>query len=181
MSKTTPPDVDLLRKIARWHWVQHLTCEQIAKELQLEVRQIYKSIDLAEKLGIIRFEFPDIVGSPQEQGIRKRYPKLHEIIVVEAKGGCRYPDLLKEWGEAAASYFDRITNVKGEYHVGITGGLPVLEFCEALGQRKRDNIHIYTTALIGRGPASKITVSKGISDVDPTCHIDPIVNATILW
>jgi DNA-binding transcriptional regulator LsrR (DeoR family) len=170
-----PPTIEDLRQVAKWLYHEGRTNQEIADVLEVDVRRVYEMVHLAKAKGVIRFEFPDAVGSPEELALKTWFPHLQELIVVDPRDGCSYDELLKQWGEEAAAYFNRIT-AKGQHHVGVTGGLPVLQFCEALGPRKRENVDVYTTALIGRGPAADKTVP-----VDPLLHIDPLVNATILW
>jgi DNA-binding transcriptional regulator LsrR (DeoR family) len=55
-------------------------------------------------------------------------------------------------------------------HVGISGGETLLSFANAVTECQREHVHIYTSALVGRGRLR-----------DEASHVDPLVNATVLW
>ncbi len=130
-----------LRKIAKLFYRDKQTHLQIAEHFGIEVRNVSKSLEEAEKRGIVKIEIPEIVESGAYHEL-KRWFKLEEIIAIPPQE--KYADLLTEWGHVAANYFEKIT-ARGEHHVGVTGGGAVLEFCDALGKQRRDNVHIHTT------------------------------------
>jgi len=118
--------------------------------------------------GLVRIEIAETIECGEENELKGHFKHLRDIIVVPTAQG-PYTELLTLWGIEAAHYFDKITQ-RGKHHVGISGGETLLKFCESLSSRPRDNIHIHTTALIGRGVLA-----------ETASHIDPIVNASILW
>lgn len=159
-----------LRDVAKWYYQEDVSKKKILERLNHpnpgNVRPVKKWLERAKRLGVVRIQIPETVKCDCEEELSKRF-HLRKIIAVPRYSTDTYLDLLRKCGVEAASYFDTVT-AQGQHHVGVTGGGVVLEFCEALGHQRRDNIHIYTLALIGRGH-------------DRTgYHIDPLVNASIL-
>lgn len=170
MSEPDHYEVDQLRKVAKWFYRENpkpLTKRQIAARLHVEIRAVTRMLKQARQQKIVRIEIPETVECGEEYELEHYFPHLREIITVPTAE--QYPELLNLWGVEAARYFDRVTE-RGQHHVGVSGGETLLHFCESLGSRRRENIHIHTTALIGRG---ELAASAS--------HVDPNVNATILW
>lgn len=161
-----------LRDVAKWYYREHISKKDILEKLKFpntdDVRPVNKWLQQAEDMGIVRIQIPETVTCDSEQKLRQRFPHLRLIMAVPRRSTDTFRDLLRKYGVEAANYFENAT-ARDQHHVGVTGGAVVLEFCEALGHQRRDNIHIYTLALIGRGH-------------DQTgYHIDPLVNASILF
>lgn len=165
-------DIGKLRQVAKWYYQDDVSKKEILERLKCpnpdDVRPVKKWLERAKRLGVVRIQIPETVKCDCEEELRKRFPHLRQIIAVPRHAIDTYHDLLRKYGVEAANYFETAT-ARGSHHVGVTGGGMVLQFCEALGHQRRENIHIYTLALIGRGH-------------DRTgYHIDPLVNASILW
>jgi Putative sugar-binding domain len=111
-----------------------------------------------------------------EDQLRARYPHLQHVHVVSAgkiKTDVQYAELVRQWGVAAAGYFDRLAEdaeqVGTHLHVGVSGGETILEVMSQLPERERPHVHFHTIALIGRGLLKTST------------HVGPETNATIAW
>jgi len=167
VSKPELFDIAELRQVAKWYYADHVPKKEIAKRLHnIEIRGVTRRLKQARERGIVRIEIPETVECGEEHELRQQFPHLRKIITVP---NAEYPELFNLWGVEAARYFEELT-ARGQHHVGISGGETLLTFCETLGTHRRDNVHIHTTALIGRGELAS-TAS----------HVDPLVNATILW
>jgi DNA-binding transcriptional regulator LsrR (DeoR family) len=168
-------NIEELQKVAKWFYKgdgskKRLSKKEIAKRLGIEVRGVTRRLDRALKDGIFRVEIPETADCGAGPELQRIFPSLREIITVPAAEDEDYASLLSAWGSKAAGYFDKLTHLRGQHHVGISGGESLLSFCEAVSSRPRENVHIHTTALIGRG------------ELAPTAsHVDPIVTASILW
>jgi DNA-binding transcriptional regulator LsrR (DeoR family) len=166
-----------LVKIVRWHFEQGWNYREIAKELQLDVHKIPDYIAEAKNQGILRISIRSDELAELEHQVRQAYPHLKRVIVVDKPGHNdeQYRALIKAWGEEAARFFqdcvDQAAASKKDIRLGISGGETLLEFVDAVSPRVRERVRICTTAIVGRGAHSKNTFS----------HIDPIVNATLLW
>jgi len=175
MRKAQPTDAARLRQVAKWYYEgplkKRLTNKEIAERLGMEVRNVNKMLEQAEELGIVKIQIPEtLLDCGPARDLQRKFDHLKEIITVPWYFQEEYPNLLKRWGVAAAVYFETLADKGDELHVGITGGETLFEFCEAVSTKRRPNVHIYTTALVGRGRL-----------VDTASHIDPLVNAQILW
>jgi DNA-binding transcriptional regulator LsrR (DeoR family) len=162
--------VDQLRQVAKWFYRETpkpLTKRQIAARLHIEIRAVTRMLKQARQQNIVRIEIPETVECGEEHELKRWFPHLQEIIAVPTAD--QYSELLNLWGVEAARYFDKVTE-RGTHHVGVSGGETLLNFCESIGTRRRENIHIHTTALIGRGVLAP-----------SASHVDPNVTATILW
>jgi len=170
-------ETDNLRRVAKWFYdegrektfiQEHLEAENPGQKI--EIRNITKMLDKARNDGIIVIDFPES-ASPERRlanRLRDRFGHLEKVIVVKDQE--QYGDLLTRWGEEAAKYFDELVAQGRPLHVGLSGGETLLSFVNAVTEYPREHVHIYTSALIGRGRLP-----------DKASHVDPLVNATILW
>lgn len=167
-----------LRRVAKWFYVEELTKRFIRERLQeesgqrVEIRNIDTMLLKARRQGIVVIDFPE-KHSPQrllEDQLKDKFDHLQRVIVIPTKDGQKYSELLMRWGEAAAEYFEELVSESKELHVGISGGETLLSFANAVTEFPRKQVHIHTAALIGRGRLP-----------DKASHVDPLVNATILW
>jgi DNA-binding transcriptional regulator LsrR (DeoR family) len=126
-------------------------------------------INEARVRGIVRIDYPAVCENVLEQRLCEAYPHLQKVIVVPDEDGFSYSDFLTRWGFEAAKYFQELLN-EGEVHFGISGGETLLSFVNAVPDRPRQQVQIYTTALIGRGELD-----------EKDSHVDPLVNAQLLW
>jgi len=170
-------DKNLMLQAARLFYQDDLTKEEIRQRLNLhDRRKVTSLLRQAKKDRVVRIYIDDVKSENSlEQKIRAKYPHLNEVIIVPGEPvttADQYSGLLKRWGAIAADYFDRILDHHPDkiIHVGISGGETLLEFVNAVPTRPRPKVHVYATACVGRG-RSDITTS----------HIDPVVNATLLW
>jgi DNA-binding transcriptional regulator LsrR (DeoR family) len=168
-------DPATLRQVAKWYYKDHLTKTEIANRLKLpnpnNQRPVNKMLEDAERLKIVRIDIPETVldcGPAYE--LQQIYPHLQEIITVPSHEDEEYSALLPRWGAAAAAYFDKLVAQEEEVHIGLSGGETLFEFCEAVTTQRRENVHVHTTGLVGRGRLRP-----------RAAHVDPIVNATVLW
>lgn len=171
MPKRPSADIATLRQVAKWHYKDRLTQQEISERLGIERRNVNKMLEQAERLGVVRIDIPETVTDcgPAYQ-LKETFPHLKEIIVVPSMGD-DYEQLLPRWGVAAATYFDSLVEAaNGDLHIGITGGESLFEFCEAVTTQRRESVHIHTTALVGHGRL-----------LPTASHIDPVVNAGLLW
>jgi deoxyribonucleoside regulator len=152
------------------YYREGLTRESIADRLDIDRRIVTRMLEQAVELGVVRIDIPETVSDcgPAHE-LQEKFPHLKEIVVVPSLDD-DYEQLLPRWGVAAATYFDKLVCEADELHVGITGGESLFEFCEAVTTQRRENVHIHTTALVGRGRL-----------LPTASHIDPLVNAALLW
>lgn len=168
-------DHETMLKVAKWYYDKDWLKTKIQKQLEaesgqeVEIRAVTRILEQARSRGIVQISFSDPKPeSTLERELRERF-KLHKVITVPTLPDEPYGDLVKRWAQRAAAYFDELAAEGDPLHVGISGGGTQLAFANAVRERPRKNVHIYTTAFIGRGRFN-----------ESTSHIDPLVNATIL-
>jgi DNA-binding transcriptional regulator LsrR (DeoR family) len=165
---------ELLRRVAKWLYDEGLEITEIRDRLRIEIgrpkldtRTVKKMLKLARSSGVVRIEYPPVLENQMESQLREIHPHLQKVIVMPDAD--EYDDLLARWGDEAARYFEQLVG-EGEAHIGISGGETLLSFVNAVHEHPRKQVHIYTTALIGRGELDK-----------EDSHVDPLVNAQMLW
>jgi DNA-binding transcriptional regulator LsrR (DeoR family) len=170
-------DENLMLQAARLFYQDGLTKEKIRQRLNLhDRRRVTSLLNEAKEKRRVRIYIDDIkIDSGLEQKLRTKFNHLEKVIILPGKPvttADQYTALLKRWGGIAADYFDHFLDEHPDkiVHVGISGGETLLEFVNAVPSRPRAKVHVYATACVGRG-RSDITSS----------HIDPVVNATLLW
>jgi DNA-binding transcriptional regulator LsrR (DeoR family) len=170
-------DENLMLQAARLFYQDDLTKEEIRQRLNLhDRRKVTSLLKAAREKGRVRIYIDDLKAQTGlEQKIRQKYSHLDEVIIVPGEPittADQYTALLKRWGAIAADYLEKLLDhhLDKILHVGISGGETLLEFVNAVPSRPRAKVHVYATACVGRG-RSDITSS----------HIDPVVNATLLW
>lgn len=157
----------LLHKVASLYYERapnrrRLTKSQIAAQIGQSPTQVANLLREAERKGIVSIQVTLPRLRELQDSLKDRYGFLRDVLVIPPEKDCSIA--LRLLGKAAAEYFDE--EVTPGMKVGISGGYIMYEMVEALADRKRD-IHIYPTAIIGRGP--------GI------IHIDPMILVTLLW
>jgi deoxyribonucleoside regulator len=151
----------LLYKVASLYYEQGWKKFRIAREIDQSPTQVANLLREAQEARIVSIE----INLPRLQVLQNQLKKrfaLRDAVVIPYDKDCAV--LLKLLGKAAAEYFTN--NVTDGMKVGLGGGYLVHETVAALPESKR-NIHIYPTAIIGRGPT--------------IAHIDPIILVTLLW
>jgi DNA-binding transcriptional regulator LsrR (DeoR family) len=164
-----------MRDIAKLFYREQHTKEDIAESLGIPRRRVADLLERARQLGIVRIYVEDErVHSPLEEQLKVKHPHLQDVFVVpceKVETDGQYTSLLKQLADMAARYFqDLLDHHEGDIHVGVSGGETVLEFVTAIPNQSREKLHVYATSCVGRGPAAL-----------RTSHVDPAVNATILW
>jgi DNA-binding transcriptional regulator LsrR (DeoR family) len=170
-------DENLMLQAARLFYQDRLTKEEIRQRLNLhDRRKVTSLLNEAIEKRRVRIYIDDIkTDSGLEQKLRAKFNHLEKVIILPGEPvttADQYTALLKRWGAIAADYFDRFIDDHPDkiLHVGMSGGETLLEFVNAVPSRPRPKVHVYATACVGRG-RSDITTS----------HVDPVVNATLLW
>lgn len=179
-----------MRQVARWSFEQGLKNKEIAALLHKKrlienpnnVRYVQFALDeagkwlLREEQNSQRMKRVETSGDRLEEQLRARFPHLQKVHVVSAgkvKTDAQYAALTRQWGVAAAEYFDRLVEdaeqVGTHLHVGISGGETILEIMSQLPERDRPHVHFHALALIGRGLLHN------------SSHVGPETNATIAW
>jgi len=126
-----------------------------------------------------RLALSERVETPQnrlEKELHDRFPHLQKVQIV-SPGNMRregdYATLIRQWGVAAAEYFDKLVEDAerrdGFLHVGVSGGETILEVMSQLRERDRPNVHFHATSLLGRGR------------LDKSSHVGPETNVMIGW
>ncbi len=151
----------------RWHYLNRNKIAEMEKE--------------ARERGIITFSYPTAIEEIEKlQEDLRSMLGLERVIVVENKPKEPYSSLLARWGLAAARYFEGLVcgggPGGGNLIVGISGGQTLNFFANAVTPHRREHVQIHTLALIGQGRPPSV-----ISDQEVPAHVNPIVNATILW
>lgn len=170
-----------LRQVAKWFYQDGHSKTTILKWLRekrsekLGVRVVPKMLKEAREQGIVTIGFPEELSQERrlELDLENKFD-LDKVFVVPLRENEEYTDLLTRWGAIAAEYLDELfseySSEGRDLHVGISGGETLLYFVNAIKEKPRKRVHVHTIALIGRGK------------LPPTSsHVDPIVNATILW
>ena len=173
--KETPSTSEMLT-IARMFYKDGRNRKYIAEELQTDIRDVSRILKAAQDQGVVRIQIYESAESSLDQRIRARFPHIQKTLI--AAGGRistpdQYTELLRRWAVIAADYFEELAErhaETGPLHVAVTGGKHILEFVNAVPDRNRENLYIQVPALIGRGRLPKSAT-----------HIDPIVNASVLW
>ena len=173
MSKREVFEIEQLRKVARWFYDEGVEKKVIRQRLEIEtgrkveIRRVTVMLKQARDRGVVRIDYPPVLENQLENQLKDRFPHLQKVIVVPDED--EYGDLLTRWGQEAARYFEQLVG-EGETHFGISGGETLLSFVNAVPEHFRKQVHIHTTALIGRGELN-----------EEDSHVDPLVNAQILW
>ncbi|HTW31113.1 MAG TPA: sugar-binding domain-containing protein [Candidatus Sulfotelmatobacter sp.] len=136
----------------------------------------------ARERGVITFSYPPAIDRLEkyQQLLKTHFGFLERVVVVETTQNESYESLLIRWSKVAAQSFE--TQVckggpaGGKLIVGISGGQTLNSFANAVSEHRREHVQIHTLGLIGQGRA------RGLEfDEKDFAHINPIVNATILW
>jgi DNA-binding transcriptional regulator LsrR (DeoR family) len=148
---------DLL-EFARLYHEDRLTQQQIGDLYNVNKMQISRALTRAEKEGIIRVQ---IIAPPVEEmrrALMKRF-KLKDAIVVTPSTD--FPFERQSCADRAADYFDKLVFDFGIKSVGLGGGHTLYGMVKALRTRER-SIHIYPTAIRGRGWAAIMTPDRAV-------------------
>jgi DNA-binding transcriptional regulator LsrR (DeoR family) len=163
-------------KAARLFYKDNCNRKQIAAELNTDIRGVSRILKEAQEKGVVRIQIYESPESSLDQRIRARFPHIQKTLIARGKqitDGEEYSALLNRWAVIAADYFEELVerHEQGQpLHVAVTGGRHILEFVNAVADRERDNVYVHVPALVGRGRLHKSAT-----------HIDPIVNASVLW
>jgi DNA-binding transcriptional regulator LsrR (DeoR family) len=177
------PDADKMLRAARLYYESDFSKKRIAGELfnnEKDIRGVTRLLKDAKAAGLVDIQINQKVQGDLEDQLRTRFLHLHRALIAPGPGGGKpientksYNQLLQQWATLAAEYFEDLYRdfpAGKELHVAVTGSEHVAAFVNAIPQYRRENVFIHVAALIGRGRLS-----------DKTSHIDPIVNASILW
>jgi DNA-binding transcriptional regulator LsrR (DeoR family) len=160
---------------ARMYHLEDLSKSEIATKLGIDRRHVAELLIRARQEGLIRFDIFQSAAQEIERQLGERYPHLKKIIVrpgTKITSPDQYPGHVKQMGIGAAEFFEDLPGYfprRVNLNIGVTGGRHVLSLANALPNRERHNIYIQIPGLIGRGHDPKST------------HVDPIVNASLLW
>lgn len=130
-----------------------------ARFSSMHIRRLF---DRAKDAEIVRFVYSPPRLEQLARDLKSRYPILQDVRVIHSIPD--YPFQRRMWGKAAAEYFEE--NVTDGTTVALSGGYTMYNMIEALPARLR-RIHIYPTAIIGRGPEIH--------------HLDAQLLVTLLW
>ena len=170
-----PPSTEEMVEVARWFYIDGLTKEQIRIRKKIHPHRLRWLLRQAKEKGIVRIDIYEPPGAELERlenQLLKKFGHLEKVKVVpvgKIDGENDYAALIRRWGFEAASYFDTLADQGTELNVGISGGETLLEFVNSLLEKRRDNVRVFASALVGRGAFSQ------------SSHVDPATNATLLW
>ncbi len=170
------PDTAHMLDVARLYYEKEQPKQKIARRFGMDAREVTWLLNEARRLRLVRIDILALAEGDLEARIREKFPHLEKVVIVEGgevKTIKDYEGLLRKWALLAADYFNELYERHGRnkpFHVGVTGGSTLFEFVSAVTHLERNNVQIHTTALVGRGRLYK-----------SASHIDPIVNASILW
>jgi DNA-binding transcriptional regulator LsrR (DeoR family) len=171
----TPTTADMI-KAATLFYKDELPRKEMADRLNTDLRGVKRLLDSARAQGIVSIQVHGTLTTDLEQQVRAKFPHIEKVLI--APGGVintpdKHAELHQRWAFMAADYFDELYDNHPQgtpIHVGLSGGEHILEFVNAVPERRRENLYIHVTGLIGRG-----RLSEGGS------HVEPFVNASILW
>lgn len=169
-----PADTAEMLQVARWFYKDELSKEEIARRLGKDVRHVRRLLRHAKESQIVRidiYEPHSAALESLENGLLKKFG-LHDVKVVpggRVEDEDDYATLIRRWGFEAAALFTKWADAGDEMRVGISGGETLLEFVNAVPERVRENVQVFASALVGRGPFFQLS------------HVDPATNATLLW
>ncbi|WP_263356143.1 sugar-binding domain-containing protein [Acidicapsa ligni] len=165
----------LMVAAARMYHLEDLSKVEIAKKLSTNRRHVAELLTSARQEGLIRFDIFQTAAQELEKQLGERYPHMKKVIV---RPGSRitspeqYPGLVKQLAIGASEFFETLPGSfprKNTLNISVSGGRHVLAFANCIANQDRHNIRIQIPALIGRGSNQSST------------HINPVVNASILW
>jgi DNA-binding transcriptional regulator LsrR (DeoR family) len=153
----------------------YLSREDVAKQMETDGRGLTKLLREARAKAVVKIQFSEIGETALEDRLQTKFGLQKAMVVAggPVKTAQQLSDLHRRWGGMAAKYFGELWERhprRKPWHVGVSGGEHVLEFVSAVPERDRDNVHVQVTALIGRGRLPEYA-----------SHLDPVVNAGILW
>jgi DNA-binding transcriptional regulator LsrR (DeoR family) len=170
------PDTSEMYLVARLYYKENVGRYEIAKRLHMDTRKVNRLLAQALALGVVRIDIRETVDGEIGARLQRKFPKLERVFIVpgpEVKTMEQCDDLFRRFGVLAADYFEELLehHPPGErFHIGVGGGMRLLEFATAVRPRIRDMVRIHTTALIGRGELGA-----------DTSFVEPSVAATALW
>ena len=174
-----PASTAEILKVARLFYKEGKSKKEIAAILNpqsKDTRRVKTLLEEAQLSGIVRIQIYDTAQSSLEDQIKAKFPHLLRVLIAPGrriKTPEQYDDLQQHWARLAADYFEEVWEQHPRdtpLHVGVSGGVHLSRFADAVTQRTRENVFIHVAALIARGR------------LDPsTSHIDPVVTASILW
>jgi len=177
-NKREMPQMAQMRQAARMFYKDKLSKADIAQRFDVDPRKVTWLLEQAEQFGIVKITVEETGVSELEAPLREKFPHLQRVLIVsgpEVERVEQYqPVFLSRAAQVAADYFDELVEAQEQksnrpFRVCISGGESWLEFANAIKDRPRKNLYIHVAALIGRG------------NVGTAMHIDPIVNASVLW
>jgi DNA-binding transcriptional regulator LsrR (DeoR family) len=169
-----PPNTEEMLQVARWFYKDELAKEEIARRLGKDVRHVRRLLRHAKRSQIVRIDIYEprtAALESLENGLLRKFG-LHDVKVVptgKIDNEDDYAALIRRWGFEAAALFTKWADGGEEMRVGISGGETLLEFVNAVPERVRENVQVFASALVGRGPFFQLS------------HVDPATNATLLW
>ena len=168
---TTP----LMLEAARMYHLEDRSKVEIAKKLSTNTRHVADLLKSARKQGVIKFNMFRTAAQELEERIREKYPHLKRAIICageEILTAAQYAGTIRQCAAGAAVFFEKLREYlprNVSFNVAVAGGRQILEFANAVPNRDRHEIYIQLAALIGRGHLRQ------------SLHINPIVNASVLW
>lgn len=168
---TTP----LMLEAARMYHLEDRSKVEIAKKLKTNTRHVTDLLKSARQQGVIKFNIFRTATQEMGERVREKYPHLKRAIISaggEISTAAQYTDMRKQSANGAADFFEKLPEYftrKVSLNVAVSGGRQILEFVNTIPNRDRHNIYIHAAAVIGRG------------DLQKSSHINPIVNAAVLW
>lgn len=162
-------------KAARLYYLEGKSKTYIASVLKMEARYVTRALREAVTQHVVNISINEAPQIELEQRVCQKYG-LERVIIAPGKkvqtvDAC--DDLFRRLGILAAKYFEELWEahpIEKPFHVAMAGGARLLEFANAVPLRRRDNVYVHVTALVGRGALT-----------DVTSHIEPTVAASILW
>jgi DNA-binding transcriptional regulator LsrR (DeoR family) len=192
MADCDMPSRDLLRRVAKMSFEDGLTNQQIAQRLCAE--KIFKSPNTKRVTALLQeagqwllqsrktldyLEDPLTAFRFPTESVLAAYPFIRDVRVVTPWDQGAQPtsadlrDLDRRLGHVAASYLDELAadaELEGrDLHIAISGGNQILDVVNALPERRRDNVHFYPAAIVGR-----------VRNVHSS-HVGAEINAGIAW
>ena len=156
------PDTAAMLEAAHLYYEKELSKQKIADRLRVDPREVTWLLSEARRLRLVRIDIPGLPENELADRVAEKF-QLEKVLIavgqrdrdkpLAPKTSDQYDAMLRNCGVLAADYFNQLADSAGTkpFHAGVSGGETVLEFVNAVQERERKNVHIYTTALIGGG------------------------------
>jgi DNA-binding transcriptional regulator LsrR (DeoR family) len=165
-----------MRRVANLYYKEDRTKQEIAQQLHIDPRKVSWLIEQARALGVVKIDIRETIEGALQARLQRSFPALERVFIVPGplqKTDHDWPDAYRRFGVLAADYFEELLEYHPRgtpFHVGVGGGLATFEFANALYPLIREQVHVHTTALVGRGELKA-----------NSAFVEPNLVATTLW